>query len=556
MVKWIFGGTILLAFSVLLVAALWGGAMVLREMSPGYQQQQQTAAEKEAWEFLQAQRQAYLNEERWGPMWDSLAWLAPYAVPVIIIVVLILILSAIILSSTYLGMRVALGLLNQFQFVAPFVSRQAALSGVTIYLAEKQIEYEGRARIEAERNPGRYLTLSDAPNLRSLNFKMGNQPARPATERLAYDPPVSIPELLPAPAGTFGLDDMGEPADSYDIPYGKTDDGSKVWSNVIGIHRLFGGSTNSGKTNLAQAHVAMLNRHNSSRILANYFIDPKHAAFHHFIGDARTRDFAETASDILRLLEALEAERDRRQILMRNHDRAEWRPGLTLEDEQLPLIALWVDELGTVTEKSEAHQLLLDIVRQGRSAGITFTGISQLTDTRTIIEGIRINCAERACGYVPTFHGSVPILGCAGAEKVPNRPGYFTVKMGSELTVVRAPHAGYLPTDNSPSRPGSWPGVVEGRSRVVTPPEPILTPSGPVVKSDRDQVLDYLETHPAGSAKTPLYGEFHNKIPQARLDAILAELQAEGLVEVYKEPSGGAPRVMTRLKKFFTKEVE
>lgn len=532
----------------LIVSAVHETSTLAHELNPVTNAERQFALTQAQVELAQQIRLSSQNEERWLNFWDMLATVGTYSIPILAVASLLTAMFVGLLFSSSWVIDRAVEKLDKVQFVAPYISRQAALNGETIHLAELQMHYQGQIGMRTAENPGRYLDLSSAPNLRSLHIRGGAMSSRSSASPLTQRPI----EADPTPPtinrhGIVSLSDIGDSHDNYHIPYGVGPDGKTVWSSVVGRHRLIGGATGCGKTNLAQAHVLTLNKYNSPRSILNYFIDPKKVAFNKFKTDERTAGFSNDRFDALRVLEELETLRETRQAELRDAGYAEWYPGILVGGKPMPLLALWVDELGSVTDISENHKLLNSLIRQCRSAGITFEGLAQLTDTMTAVEQIRTNCIERACGFVPAHNGSVAILGRAGAEDAPKRPGFFTLSIDGEFIVVKAPHAGILPV------PGNMP-----RAYPETPiPEPILNPGSSTPRpSDRDVIIDYINLQGRPVDKTELYREFGNSISQPILDSILDDLVREGMFEVHKEKTGmrGAPRILTGLAQWFTKE--
>lgn len=542
-------GIVAVVLVLLIVSAIHETSRLVYELNPVTTAERQWTLTKDQLELQERLRQSSQNDERWMGFWDTLATVSTFSLPVVIVLGLLsLVILGIILGFSWIIDR-AVDKLDRVQFVAPLVSRRSALDGDTIYLAELQMHYQGQVAMREAENPGKYLDLSSAPNLRSLHIRGGGVSGRtttPLTQRTIEDTS-TISDATER--GIVRLSDLGYSHDNYHIPYGIGPDGKTVWSTVADRHRLIGGTTGCGKTNLAQAHILTLNNNNSPRSLLNYFIDPKKVAFTRFKSDERTAGFSDDKHEAARVLEELNDLRETRQTSLRDAGFDEWYPGVKVDGKTMPLIALWVDELGTITGIQENHRLLDSLIRQCRSAGMTFEGLAQLTDTMTAVEQIRTNCIERACGFVPAYNGSVSILGRKGAEDAPKRPGFFTLSMDGEFIVVQAPHAGILPVPtNYNSQSTGRPDVVSGS---ILSPGPVIPPP-----SDRDTIIDYINLQGRPVDKTELYREFGNSISQPILDSILDDLVREGMFVVRKEKTGkrGAPRILTGLAQWFTKE--
>jgi hypothetical protein len=221
-----------------------------------------------------------------------------------------------------------------------------------------------------------------------------------------------LPRVIP-------LDLESLPEKPYTVTLGHTRRGP-VTLDLSGKHRaiLIGGTSGGGKTNLMQALILQLAAKHDPQEVQFAIVDTKEVDF----GTTFTRLphlFAPIAHDLEEaacLIEAVEAERLRRQAVMAQAGVADWR-----KTQGLPLLLLVVDEAADFA-KTAAMDTLVEVARKGRAFGISVVVGTQNPTSKVIDAQVKANLPTAIAFQTRTDVESRVILGKSGAENL-TRPG-------------------------------------------------------------------------------------------------------------------------------------
>jgi hypothetical protein len=271
---------------------------------------------------------------------------------------------------------------------------------------------------------GRRVIVSDGAG---LFIQVGRSPDKRTTKRL--------PQVIP-------LDLDALPERPYAVTLGYTKAGA-VTLNLAETHRaiLTGGTSGSGKTNLMQSIVLQLTARHSPDEFQVAIVDTKQVDFgqdyarlpHLFAPAPGVGPVAHDLDAAARLIEAVEAERLRRQALMAKAGAVDWRE--MPEGAGLPLLLLVVDEAADFA-RTPAMETLVEIARKGRAMGIAIVLGTQSPSSKVIDPQVRANLPTAIAFQTRTEVESRVILGCKGAEKL-NRPGLALIFVDGKWQTVQ-----------------------------------------------------------------------------------------------------------------------
>ena len=213
------------------------------------------------------------------------------------------------------------------------------------------------------------------------------------------------------------------PAHVPDKPYHVTLGYGKRGAVLLDLARdnravLIGGTSGSGKTNLMQSIVLQLAAKHTPAEVRFAIVDTKEVDFG-VDYERLPHLFAPIAHDLgeaAQLIEAVEAERLRRQGVMAAAGVADWR-----KCDGLGLLLLAVDEAADFA-KTPAMETLVDVARKGRAFGISLVLGTQSPSSKVIHPQVRANLPTAIAFQTRTDIESRVILAKSGAEKL-NRPG-------------------------------------------------------------------------------------------------------------------------------------
>jgi len=223
------------------------------------------------------------------------------------------------------------------------------------------------------------------------------------------------------------------PDKPYHVTLGYTRHGP-VHLDLAGDHRaiLTGGTSGAGKTNLMQSVILQLAAKHTPDQVRFAIVDTKEVDF----GAAFERlphlfaPIAHTLEEAARLIEAVEAERLRRQAVMAAAGVADWRKA-----DGLALLQLVVDEAADFT-RTPAMTTLVGVARKGRAMGVSIVLGTQSPSSKVIDPQIRANLPAAVAFQTRTDVESRVILGKSGAEKL-NRPGLALAFIGGRWETVQ-----------------------------------------------------------------------------------------------------------------------
>jgi DNA segregation ATPase FtsK/SpoIIIE-like protein len=217
----------------------------------------------------------------------------------------------------------------------------------------------------------------------------------------------------------------------------------------------------------------VINAHEQPRPV---MLDPQGVTFTPFEGDKRLLyPLASDPNDIIAILDALMNEMERRQKLF-----ARWRGIATLAqynkvvepDERLPVIPIFFDEFGLVSDHREIARHTKKLTQAGRKVGISLIAGTQTWGADEIATALRANLATSVQFFARDKHQSRILLGAGDAAEI-TRPGQaFAILPGQPgLIEIQAPDPSSV-VEITPTR-------IEEEDQPVMPdmPDPEPTPT-------------------------------------------------------------------------------
>jgi DNA segregation ATPase FtsK/SpoIIIE, S-DNA-T family len=98
-----------------------------------------------------------------------------------------------------------------------------------------------------------------------------------------------------------------------------------------------------------------------------------------------------------------------------------------------------IDEAADMADNKECQELLKDIARKGRAAGLRLVYTTQYPTTETVSSQVKRNCLGRLCFVLDTGTASTVVLDQTGAEKLPEIQGRALYK-DLRLVEVQTPY--------------------------------------------------------------------------------------------------------------------
>ena len=195
-----------------------------------------------------------------------------------------------------------------------------------------------------------------------------------------------------------------------------------VTLDIAGEHRavLIGGTSGGGKTNLMQSIILQLAAKHTPAEVQFAIVDTKLVDFGEDYASLPNlfADIAHTLDEADRLIEQVEAERIRRQMLMAQAGVARWEK--YADPEPLPLLVLMVDEAADFARRP-AMRTLKEVARKGRAFGISVVVGTQRPSNDVIDAQVKANLPTAISFQTRSDVESRVILGVSGAEKLCRR---------------------------------------------------------------------------------------------------------------------------------------
>ena len=240
-----------------------------------------------------------------------------------------------------------------------------------------------------------------------------------------------LPAVIP-----LTLDDLPDKPYVVRLGYAKS---GPVTLDLAGENRaiLTGGTSGSGKTNFMQSLILQLAAKHTPDEAQFAIVDTKLVDFGPRF-ERLPHLFAPVAHDLEEaqaLIERVEAERIRRQVVMARAGVADWQD--LAEGERLPLLLLTVDEAADFT-RSAAMATLIEVARKGRAFGISLIVGTQSPSSKVIDPQIRANLPTAIAFQTRTDIESRVILSRGGAESL-NRPGLALIFWRGKWRKVQVP---------------------------------------------------------------------------------------------------------------------
>ena len=518
-----------------------GAWLYTREVNPVRREAMQLDVAQQAWQYQFDRQRVMADQMRWEPFWNTVATSVAAVTPVVVVVLLtVLVVGLILLALRGLSYIQARNEADRL-LVRPDpqtghipIFRGHIEAGLTLPAAMEAALITAQANRDER---GKLTTGVDwkavaQSNVRSLHFKDGNEHNRLTTagRPLSAVPTSAAALTAPGTGRIWHLEDLGNPPAHipFPLPWGIGEMGETVWTPLNGRHRLVGGTTQSGKTQLLQSQLDWLIQHLTLDQIRFFLIDPKHTGLVPFWRVPHTLDFGTDVPAWTRLLRFLDEERDRRQQMFKAEGIGPWHPDMVDPSNQpLPFLYLVIDELADVLTDHESHRLLLRVCSMGASAGVGVTGATQFPSVEYVTQDLKTNMRDRACGAVPDFNSSRVILDRSGAEDIVPDSYRFLGNWETPSPVFQPVHAGYLP--------------------VPTLVTPAPRPSSVVVEPNQEDILlDALRAGPL--TRTEVYNLYGNSILQDDLDRMVRLLVEEGRVVEFERQGGrGRPAQMVKL---------
>jgi DNA segregation ATPase FtsK/SpoIIIE-like protein len=293
-----------------------------------------------------------------------------------------------------------------------------------------------------------------------------------------------------------------------------------VTLDLAGDHRaiLTGGTSGSGKTNLMQSIVLQLAAKHTPDEFRAAIVDTKEVDFgRDYAGLPHLFEpVAHTLEQAQRLIEAVEAERVRRQAMMAAASVADWHE--MPEGEELPLLLLVVDEAADFA-RTPAMETLVEIARKGRAMGIAIVLGTQSPSSKVIDPQVRANLPTAIAFQTRTDVESRVILGRKGAEDL-DRPGLALAFVGGEWQTVQT-----LRVD--------W-ETVQVLARQVTALE------RPALGDVETDLVRYAVQNLGGAfVVNQLYEQFAGQISKRRLTTLAQQWESRGWLTAERRDANG-----------------
>lgn len=234
-------------------------------------------------------------------------------------------------------------------------------------------------------------------------------------------------------------------SNTFTVAIGVNDHGKVIYKDVRDWpHMIIAGATGYGKSTQLMQWITTLIKRNSPDMCQFVFVDLKEGlSLGQFQHTPHALNFVRETGDVLDALEWLVDEYKRRLRLFDGvcKDIKEWngqRP------DKLQYIFLIVDELADLMNdkrlNDKATELLMDIARKGRAAGVHAIVATQIVEKNVLPVAIRGNFPARCAFAVPGVTESLLVLGKKDAAKL-GHVGRCVFMHGVDLLTLQAPIA-------------------------------------------------------------------------------------------------------------------
>ncbi len=268
-----------------------------------------------------------------------------------------------------------------------------------------------------------------------------------AMGRLTIDLERSDPEALPFAAIRGELEALRKPEGSSCLPVGVDLGGTLHVADLAdpsSAHALVAGTTGSGKTEWLRTAIAGLILANTPETLRLLLIDPKRVAF----SDLRRSPYLWSPSafwdnsggaDVVELLEALEAEMDRRYGLLAAAGADNLLEYVARGGGSLPRLVCFCDEYfallaqGDSAQEKAVKRLIGVLGAKGRAAGVHLVLATQQPSRRVVSGPIDANIPCRVGLMMASAIDSRMIIQTQGAEKLTGRGDLLYKSIGDPV---------------------------------------------------------------------------------------------------------------------------
>ncbi|MCA1319777.1 cell division protein FtsK [Bacillus tianshenii] len=222
----------------------------------------------------------------------------------------------------------------------------------------------------------------------------------------------------------------------WEVPAGVNRSGDLIKHDFEKIaHLVIGGATDFGKSNFLKAVITTLihRKPNDARFV---LIDLKGGtAFNRFRDAKQVESVAKSADEALAALTAAQERMNRmyEHLIEQGYEDVK-EAGITTRE------FIIIDEAADIADNDKCQDLLKDIARRGRAAGLRLIYATQYPTTETLSSQVKRNCIGRLCFVIDTATASRVVLDQEGAEKLPLIQGRAIYKQNVVTHVVQTPH--------------------------------------------------------------------------------------------------------------------
>ncbi|WP_203289865.1 FtsK/SpoIIIE domain-containing protein [Metabacillus sp. cB07] len=214
----------------------------------------------------------------------------------------------------------------------------------------------------------------------------------------------------------------------WEVPVGISRNGQIKHDFDKKAHIIVAGTTDFGKSNWVNNAIATLIKNNPSEVEFT-LIDLKGGLeFSPYNSLKQLKTPVATNED--EALEALQSAVDQMEITMEKLKKKGFKNVKDAGFKKRHFVI--IDEAADIADNKECQELLKDIARKGRAAGLRLIYTTQYPTTETISSQVKRNCIGRLCFVLDTSTASGVVLDQGGAEKLPliqGRALYKDVKL-------------------------------------------------------------------------------------------------------------------------------
>lgn len=246
-----------------------------------------------------------------------------------------------------------------------------------------------------------------------LKIRVYNQPL---TDMLVYD------------------DELIRKCKGWEVPIGESRHGFIKYDFEKKAHIIVAGTTDFGKSNWVNSAINTLMK-NQPDNASFTLIDLKGGLeFSQYKDLSQVRSLAKDPEEALESLKfAVEKMNQITEYLLKNGFRNVKEAGY----KERHFIV--IDEAADIADDKDCQELLKDIARKGRAAGLRLIYTTQYPTTETVNSQVKRNCIGRLCFVLDTATASSVVLDQGGAEKLPLIQGRALYK-DVKLVEVQTPY--------------------------------------------------------------------------------------------------------------------